>query len=74
MLLTWDQFLNSYKGTNKPINEIAAEYTMYMMQNEDEYYITRKVGTNDMILQENGYALTIEGDNLYGLLQELPKL
>jgi hypothetical protein len=72
MVLTWQQYydLNKHNGD---INEIASQYNMYVYQNEEQYdaELIRKMGTNIMILQENGYTLIQEGEHQYGLLQEI---
>ena len=72
MFLTWDQYKHLNKDSGKSINEIAAEFTRYMQQNEDDYFVNRFIGTVDFYVQEQGgYALIQEGTNEYGLLQEL---
>jgi len=72
MVLSWQQYydLNKHNGD---INEIASQYNMYVYQNEEQYdaELIRKMGTNIMILQENGYTLIQEGEHQYGLLQEI---
>ena len=72
MVLSWQQYydLNKHNGD---INEIASQYNMYVYQNEEQYdaELIRKMGTNNMILQENSYTILQEGDNEYGLLQEI---
>jgi len=72
MILTWQQYydLNKHNGD---INEIASQYNMYVYQNEEQYdaELIRKMGTNIMILQENGYTIIQEGEYEYGLLQEI---
>ena len=71
-VLGWQQYydLNKHNGD---INEIASQYNMYVYQNEEQYdaELIRKMGTNNMILQENSYTILQEGDNEYGLLQEI---
>lgn len=72
MVLSWKQYydLNKDKGT---INEIAAQYNMYVYQNEEQYYaeLIRRNGNGDLfILQESGHILLQEGINQFGLLQE----
>ena len=72
MVLTWQQYYNLHKDSGN-INEIASQYNMYVYQNQEQYdaELIRKMGTNIMILQENGYALIQEiGEHQYGLLQE----
>lgn len=72
MVLTWQQYYDLHKD-NGNINEIASQYNMYVYQNEEQYdaELIRKMGTNIMILQENGYTLIQEGEHEYGLLQEI---
>ena len=72
MVLTWQQYYDLHKD-NGNINEIASQYNMYVYQNEEQYDVEliRKMGTNIMILQENGYTLIQEGEHEYGLLQEI---
>ena len=72
MVLTWQQYYDLHKD-NGNINEIASQYNMYVYQNEEQYdaELIRKMGTNIMILQENGYTLIQEGEHQYGLLQEV---
>lgn len=55
------------------INEIAAQYNMYVYQNEEQYNaeLIRRLGNTDkFILQENGYIILQEGFHEYGLYQE----
>lgn len=72
MILGWQEYYAMNKN-NGSINEIAAQYNMYVYQNQQQYdaELIRKMGTNIMLLQENGYALIQEGEHQYGLLQEI---
>ena len=72
MVLSWQEYynLNKHRGS---INEVAAQYNMYVYQNEEQYdaELIRKKGAGIFILQEeNGYAILQEGEHEYGLLQE----
>ena len=71
MVLSWQEYYDANKN-NGNINEIVSQYNMYVYQNQQQYEaeLIRKMGTNIMLLQENGYALIQEGENQYGLLQE----
>lgn len=71
--MTWFDFYNNNQNMGT-INEIVQAYNLYVFQNQTSEVIDnslRKVGTNNMILQENSYALIQEGKDEYGLLQEL---
>jgi len=72
MVLTWQQYYDLHKDSGN-INEITSQYNMYVYQNQEQYdaELIRKMGTNIMILQENGYTLIQEGEHQYGLLQEI---
>ena len=72
MILNWQKYYELHKDSGN-INEIAAQYNMYVYQNEEQYdaELIRKMGLYGMfILQENGYILLQEGFNEYGLIQE----
>lgn len=71
--MTWFDFYNNNQNMGT-INEIVQAYNLYVFQNQTPEVIDnslRKVGTNNMILQENSYALIQEGKDEYGLLQEI---
>ena len=71
--MTWFEFYNNNKSSGT-INEIVQAYNTYIFQNQTSELLEealRKLGTNDMILQENSYAILQEGQNEYGLLQEI---
>ena len=71
--MTWFEFYNNNKSSGT-INEIVQAYNTYIFQNQTPELLEealRKLGTNDMILQENSYAILQEGQNEYGLLQEI---
>ena len=72
MVMNWQKYyeLNKHIGN---INEIAAQYNMYVYQNEEHYNIEeiRKMGNGDLfILTETADVMIMEGLNEYGLLQE----
>ena len=74
MVLSWQKYyeLNKHIGN---INEVAAQYNMYVYQNEEQYDIEliRKMGRDSwFILQEgiSNYIILQEGQNEYGLMQE----
>jgi len=74
MVLSWQKYyeLNKHIGN---INEVAAQYNMYVYQNEEQYDVEmiRKMGNDSkFILQEEkyNYILLQEGVNEYGILQE----
>ena len=74
MMLSWQKYYELHKGEGS-INEIAAQYNMYVYQNEEQYDVEliRKMGSNsNFILQEEPYNYIIlqEGKNEYGILQE----
>ena len=71
--MTWFEFYNNNKSSGT-INEIVQAYNTYIFQNQTPELLEealRKLGTNNMILQENSYAILQEGQNEYGLLQEI---
>ena len=71
--MNWFEFYNNNKSSGT-INEIVQAYNTYIFQNQTPELLEealRKLGTNDMILQENSYAILQEGQNEYGLLQEI---
>jgi hypothetical protein len=70
--MDWSTYYRENKHIGD-INEVAAQYNMYVYQNQEQYdaELIRKMGTNIMILQENGYTLIQEGEHQYGLLQEV---
>ena len=70
--MTWFEFYNNNKSSGT-INEIVQAYNTYIFQNQTPQLLEealRKLGTNNMILQENSYAIIQEGEHEYGLLQE----
>ena len=71
--MTWFEFYNNNKS-NGTINEIVQAYNTYIFQNQTPELLEealRKLGTNNMILQENSYAIIQEGEHEYGILQEI---
>lgn len=71
--MTWFEFYNNNKSSGT-INEIVQAYNIYIFQNQTPELLEealRKLGTNNMILQENSYAIIQEGEHEYGLLQEI---
>ena len=71
--MTWFEFYNNNKSMGT-INEIVQAYNIYIFQNQTPEILEealRKLGTNNMILQENSYAIIQEGEHEYGLLQEV---
>jgi hypothetical protein len=73
MMLNWQRYYELHKHLGN-INEIVAQYNMYVYQNEEQYdaELIRKAGNSGLfILQEkNGYVILQEGKHEYGLLQE----
>ena len=71
--MTWFEFYNNNKSSGT-INEIVQAYNTYIFQNQTPELLEealRKLGTNNMILQENSYAIIQEGEHEYGILQEI---
>jgi hypothetical protein len=71
--MTWFEFYNNNKSSGT-INEIVQAYNTYVFQNQTPQLLEealRKLGTNNMILQENSYTIIQEGVNEYGILQEI---
>ena len=71
--MTWFEFYNANQNSGT-INEIVQAYNTYIFQNQTPEILEealRKLGTNNMILQENSYAIIQEGEHEYGLLQEV---
>jgi hypothetical protein len=71
--MTWFEFYNNNKSSGT-INEIVQAYNTYIFQNQSQEVLEeaiRKLGTNNMILQENSYTIIQEGVNEYGILQEI---
>lgn len=71
--MTWFEFYNTNKSSGT-INEIVQAYNTYVFQNQTPELLEealRKLGTNNMILQENSYTIIQEGKHEYGLLQEI---
>ena len=71
--MTWFEFYNANQSSGT-INEIVQAYNTYIFQNQTPEILEealRKLGTNNMILQENSYAIIQEGEHEYGLLQEI---
>ncbi len=71
MILSWQQFYEMNKNIGN-VNEIAAQYNMYVFQNEEQYRseFIRGSGGDRYILLEDGSILLQEGLNEYALLQE----
>ena len=71
--MTWFEFYNNNKRMGT-INEIVQAYNTYIFQNQTPEILEEALklsGTNQMILQENSYAIIQEGEYEYGLLQEI---
>ena len=71
--MNWFEFYNNNKSSGT-INEIVQAYNTYIFQNQTPELLEealRKLGTTNMILQENSYAIIQEGEHEYGLLQEI---
>ena len=71
--MTWFEFYNNNKSMGT-INEIVQAYNTYIFQNQTPEILEEALklsGTNNMILQENSYAILQEGEHEYGLLQEI---
>jgi hypothetical protein len=71
--MDWFEYYNKHQNDGT-INEIVQAYNVYVFQNQTPQLLEeaiRKLGTNIMILQENGYTLIQEGEHEYGLLQEI---
>ena len=71
--MTWFEFYNENKNSGT-INKIVQAYNAYIFQNQTAEILEeaiRKLGRNQMILQENSYAIIQEGEHEYGLLQEI---
>lgn len=71
--MDWFEFYNNNKSSGT-INEIVQAYNTYIFQNQTPEMMEtaiRMLGTNNMILQENSYAIIQEGEHEYGLLQEI---
>ena len=71
--MNWFEFYNNNKSSGT-INEIAQAYNTYIFQNQTPQILEesmRMLGTNNMLLQENSYVLIQEGENEYGILQEI---
>ena len=71
--MDWFEFYNENKNSGT-INEFVQAYNTYIFQNQTPEILEdamRKLGTNNMILQENSYAIIQEGEHEYGLLQEV---
>ena len=71
--MTWFEFYNTNKSSGT-INEIVQAYNTYIFQNQTPQILEesmRMLGTNSMLLQENSYAIIQEGENEYGILQEI---
>ena len=73
-MMNWHTYYKLHKDGGT-INEIVAQYNMYVYQNEEQYDVEmiRKMGNDSkFILQEEpyNYILLQEGVNEYGILQE----
>jgi hypothetical protein len=74
MVMDWSTYYRENKHIGD-INEVAAQYNMYVYQNQEQYDVEliRKMGNNsNFILQEEPYNYIIlqEGKHEYGILQE----
>ena len=73
MYMDWFDYYSANKNMGT-INEVVQAYNAYVFQNQTPQILEeaiRKLGTNNMILQENSYAVIQEGEHEYGLLQEI---
>ena len=71
--MDWFDYYKKHKDDGT-INEIAQAYNTYIFQNQTPQILEesmRMLGTNSMLLQENSYAIIQEGENEYGILQEI---
>ena len=71
--MDWFDYYKKHKDGGT-INEIAQAYNTYIFQNQTPQILEesmRMLGTNNMLLQENSYALIQEGVHEYGILQEI---
>jgi hypothetical protein len=71
--MDWFEYYNKHQNDGT-INEIVQAYNTYVFQNQTPQLLEealRKLGTNNMILQENSYTIIQEGVNEYGILQEI---
>ena len=71
--MDWFEYYNKHQNDGT-INEIVQAYNTYVFQNQTPQLLEealRKLGTNNMILQENSYTIIQEGEHEYGLLQEI---
>jgi len=71
--MDWFTFYNDNKSIGT-INEIVQAYNTYIFQNqtpESMEEAARRMGTCNMLLQENSYVIIQEGEHQYGLLQEI---
>lgn len=71
--MDWFDYYKKHKDDGT-INEIAQAYNTYIFQNQTPQILEesmRMLGTNNMLLQENSYVLIQEGENEYGILQEI---
>ena len=72
MYMDWFDYYSANKNIGT-INEVVQAYNAYIFQNQTPQILEeaiRKLGTNNMLLQENSYALIQEGQHEYGILQE----
>lgn len=71
--MDWFEYHSKHQNDGT-INEIVQAYNAYIFQNQTPQLLEeaiRKLGTNNMILQENSYTIIQEGEHEYGLLQEI---
>jgi hypothetical protein len=71
--MDWFDYYNAHQNEGT-INEVVQAYNAYVFQNQTPQLLEdaiRKLGTNNMLLQENSYAFIQEGEHEYGLLQEI---
>jgi len=72
MYMNWFDYYSANKNIGT-INEVVQAYNAYVFQNQTPQILEeaiRKLGTNNMLLQENSYTLIQEGQHEYGILQE----
>lgn len=67
--LSWQEWLLENKGS-KPLNQLAADYSLYCQQYDDYWRcLTIPNGQTNFILQENGdYLLQENGDKIIWLI------
>ena len=74
MVLSWQKYYELNKHTGN-VNEVATQYNMYLMQNENIYddEMIRMMGSESMFILQEGisnYVILQEGKDEYAILQE----